>query len=146
MLLWNTQRQLCSILKVGLIIYWLYFAMVTWIYKLWERKYLVWRCRKLRRVIVNIDELDWRRVLYQDTGSCFGKPSAKKKKTQNLLKNFSKNWPLLLMEAEYSYSGGTVQFTRIFISLTWSTFTITLLEKSFKNKPVFATHYKKQLN
>lgn len=38
------------------------------------------------------------------------------------------------------------QVTRILISVTWSTFTRTLLEKSFKNKPVFATHYEKQLN
>lgn len=79
-LLWNTQRRLCSILRVGLIIYWPYFAIVTWIHKLWESKYWFWCCRKLGRVIFNTDELGWIRILDEDTGSCFGK--ARVKKTQ----------------------------------------------------------------
>lgn len=46
---------------------------------------------------------------------------------------------------EKCYSGRALQFTRILISVTWSTFNITLPEKPFKNKLAFATRCEKQL-
>lgn len=47
--------------------------------------------------------------------------------------------------SEKCCSGRTLQFTRILISVAWSTINITLPEKSFKNKLAFATHCEKQL-
>lgn len=38
--------------------------------------------------IFNTDELDWIRVLHEDTGSCFGKTSVKKKKKKSAKKFF----------------------------------------------------------
>lgn len=119
--LWTTQRQLWKMLRVRLIIYWLYFTVFTWFHRQWERNNLM-----LLEIQKSNLQYWWTRLKgnYQDTGSCFGKPSGKK----NCKRSFSRIWSLLLMEAENTATENVIleelcYLLGFFFPDTWSTFT-----------------------